>query len=83
MSDPKNKGTLFSSTLKVEEEKVHLFFIIRVNPGELWQFCCFMKVPENPSQVKKGHKFLKLHLIQKIKALYFISATIYIYIYIH
>ena len=24
-SDPKNKGTLFSSTLKVEEMKVHLF----------------------------------------------------------
>ena len=25
MSDPKNKGTLFSSTLKVEEKKVLLF----------------------------------------------------------
>ena len=25
MSDKKNKGTLFSSTLKVEETKVHLF----------------------------------------------------------
>ena len=25
MSDPKNKHTLFSSTLKVEEIKVHLF----------------------------------------------------------
>ena len=25
-SDPKNKGTLFSSTLKVEEKKVLLFF---------------------------------------------------------
>ena len=25
MSDQKNKGTLFSSTLKVEEEKVHSF----------------------------------------------------------
>ena len=25
MSDKKNKGTLFSSTSKVEEKKVHLF----------------------------------------------------------
>ena len=31
MSDPKNKGTLFSSTLKVEDKKVLLFFQFEVN----------------------------------------------------
>ena len=27
MSDPKNKGTLFSSTFKVKDKKVTLFFL--------------------------------------------------------
>ena len=31
MSDPKNKGTLFYSTLKVEDKKVLLFFQFEVN----------------------------------------------------
>ena len=30
-SDPKNKGTLFYSTLKVENKKVHLFFYLEVD----------------------------------------------------
>ena len=30
-SNQKNKGTLFSSTLKVEEKKVVLFFLFEVN----------------------------------------------------
>ena len=50
--------------------------MIRVNPGELWSFCRFLKVPENPSQVEKGQKAhisLKWRLIQKIKALYFLQ----------
>ena len=31
MSNQKNKGTLFSSTFKVEDKKVHLFFYLDVN----------------------------------------------------
>ena len=31
MSNPKNKGTLFSSTLKVEDKQVHLFSWLEVN----------------------------------------------------
>ena len=30
-SNPKNKGTFFSSTLKVEDKKVPLFFCLEVN----------------------------------------------------
>ena len=36
MSVPKNKGTKLSSTLKVDEIKVNLFFMITAHPGELW-----------------------------------------------
>ena len=31
MSNQKNKGTLFSSTFKVEDKQVHLFFYLDVN----------------------------------------------------
>ena len=34
-SEPKNKGTFFSSTLKVEEGNSALIFMIRAHPGEL------------------------------------------------
>ena len=52
MSDPKNKGTLFSSILKVGETS-QLTFMIGVHPDELWALCHFMKVPENPSKATK------------------------------
>ena len=38
MYDPKNKGTLFSSTLKIAEKRA-LIFMIRAHPDELWFFC--------------------------------------------
>jgi len=34
-SNPKNKGTLFSSTFKVEEKNVHLFFLIGGQSNEI------------------------------------------------
>ena len=41
-SNQKNKGTLFSSTLKVEENKVLLFFQFEVN---LVRYCDFEFLP--------------------------------------
>ena len=44
-SDPKNKGALFSQTLKVEDYKVHLFFYLEVN---LMRYCDFEILPIFP-----------------------------------
>ena len=50
---PKNKGTLFSSTLKVEEKKVVLFFWFDVN---LVRYSDFEFVPIWPFLGKNGQK---------------------------
>ena len=44
-SDQKNKGTLFSSTFKVEDKKVHLFFQLGVNPLRYRDFVIFPILP--------------------------------------
>ena len=43
-SDQKNKGTLFSSTLKVEDKKVLLFFWLDINWGRYEPFVIFLLV---------------------------------------
>ena len=50
-SDPKNKGTLFSSTLKVEDKKVLLFFQFEVN---LVSYCNFEFLPILPFLGREG-----------------------------
>ena len=44
-SNKKNKGTLFSSTFKVEDKKVHLFFKLEVNPVRYKDFVIFPILP--------------------------------------
>ena len=56
MSDPKNKGTLFSSTLKVEEGKVHLFSwseFILVSYGNFVVSWGFRETPHKSKNDKK------------------------------
>ena len=56
MSDPKNKGTLFSLILKVEEGKVHLFSWSEFILVRYGNFFYFMRILENPSEVTKWQK---------------------------
>ena len=56
MSDPKNKGTLFSSTLKVEEGKVHSFSwseFILVSYGNFVVSRRYWKTPKKSQNEKK------------------------------
>ena len=43
-SNPKNKGTFFSSTLKVEEKKVPLFFGLEAPGLRYGHFLIFIKI---------------------------------------
>ena len=45
--DQKYKGTLFSSTFKVEDKKVPLFFLIGGQSNEIWWFCDFADFAQN------------------------------------
>merc|ERR1712030_148240 len=45
--NPKNKGTFFSSTLKVEESKVPLFFWIGGPRADIWPFSLFLDLAPN------------------------------------
>merc|ERR1712030_94388 len=53
-SNLKNKGTLLSSTFKVEEKKVPLFFWIWDLWAEIWPFCHFYESDDlEPNQEKE------------------------------
>ena len=57
-SDPKNKGTLFSSTLKVEEVKVHSFSwseIILVSYGNFDASWTYQKTPNQSQTTISSH----------------------------
>ena len=76
MSDPKNKGTLFSSTLKVEEKKVVLFFWFEVN---LVRYGDFEFVPIWPFLGKNGQKNnFFIEFVVGLKQLEFCSSFFYL-----
>ena len=62
----KNKGTFFSSTFKVEEKKVPLFFSFSSSGLRYSQFCqkSTFKNHENLKNVKNKEKYIKIAISQ-------------------
>ena len=59
VQNPKNNGTLLSSTLKVEESNVPLFFEFKTVLNEIWLFLKFMKCYVG--------NFMKFHVGMKVQ----------------
>ena len=53
MSDPKNKGPLFSSTLKVEDEKVHSFSWLELKLVSYVSFVVSLRYRKTPQKSQK------------------------------
>ena len=58
MSDPKNKGTLFSSTFKVEEGKVHSFLWSEFIQVSYVNFVVSWRYQKTPHMSQKDKKLI-------------------------
>ena len=73
MSDPKNKGILFSSTLIVEEGKVHSFLWSEFILVSYVSFVVSLRYRKTPQKSQNNKKLIYPSNNVKLKALYFLQ----------